>query len=211
MKKRKVIILAIIAILIIIGVVTGIVLIKKSKENDNEKKLSKIYEDLISSQTYTFTMEQNNKNKTIMTKTEDKTAIDQYLENNHTTTIVKDGNTYLLLHDREEYYVYKNNNIEQSILTDGLNEILNKEAIKGIEKVNGKKYSYEEYEGSTIFMISNTLNLDDEIKTRFYFDKKGDLIYIKTVYGENEELLKVELTNQVDTKIFEIPSNYAEN
>lgn len=211
MKNKKVIISLIIVILIVIGIITGVVLISKSKENNNEKKLSKIYEDLISSQTYTFSMEQNDKNKTIMTKTEDKTAIDQYLEDTHTTTIVKDGNTYLLLHDREEYYVYKNNNIEQSILTDGLNEIRDKECIKGTEKVNGKKYSYEEYEGSTIFMVSNTLNLDDEIKTRFYFDKKGNLVYIKTTYGENEELLKVELTNQVDTSVFEIPSNYAEN
>lgn len=211
MKSKKVVILVIVSLLIVIGVITGVILINKSKENDNQKKLSKIYENLMSNQTYTFTMEQNDKNKTIMTKTENKTAIDQYSEDTHTTTIVKDGNTYLLLHERQEFYVYENNNIEQSILTDGLNEILDKDIIKGKEKINGKKYSYEEYEGSTIFMISNTLNLDEKVKTRFYFNKNGDIIYIKTIYGDNEELLKVELTNQVNDSIFEIPSNYAEN
>ena len=34
-----------------------------------------------------------------------------------------------------------------------------------------KKYSYEEYNGSTMFMITNTLELNEaDIKTRFYFD-----------------------------------------
>lgn len=211
MKNKKIIVLATIVILVIIGIIVGVVLVNKSKENDNEKKLAKLCENLISAQSYTFTMEQNSNNKTIMTKTQDKTAIDQYIDDVHTSTIVKDGNTYLVLHERQEYYVYENNNIEQSILTDGLKELLDKDCVKGEEKIQGKKYSYEEYEGSTIFMISNTLDFDDEIRTRFYFDKKGNLVYIKTTYGEKEELLKVQLTDQVNASLFEIPSNYAEN
>ena len=63
-----------------------------------------------------------------------------------------------------------------------------------------------------MFMITNTLELNEaDIKTRFYFDKNGDLTYIKTIYGEEEELLKVSLEKNVDDSIFEIPSDYAEN
>ena len=63
-----------------------------------------------------------------------------------------------------------------------------------------------------MFMISNTLELDEsEIKTRFYFDNNGNLTYIKTIYGEESELLKVKLEDNVEDSLFEIPANYAEN
>ena len=157
-------------------------------------------------------MEQNNDNKTIMAKKEDKTIIDQYSKNNHSTTIVKDNNTYLVLHDREEYYIYEQNNIEQSILTDGLEEIVNKEFTTGTDKVKGKRYTYEEYAGSTMFMISSTLDINEEdIRTRFYFDNNNNLVYIQTIKGAKQELLKINIEKEVDDSIFEIPSTYAEN
>ena len=64
-----------------------------------------------------------------------------------------------------------------------------------------------------MFMKSNMLDIDEAtIKTRFYFDKKDNLVYIKTLYGDNnEELLKIEISNEVDDSIFGIPSDYAEN
>ena len=97
-------------------------------------------------------------------------------------------------------------------LTDGIKEVVDKDFTTGEEKVKGKKYDYEEYNGSTMFMITNTLELNEaDIKTRFYFDKNGNLTYIKTIYGEDEELLKVNLEIDVDDSIFEIPSDYAEN
>ena len=61
-------------------------------------------------ETYTFTAEQNEKNKTIIAKNATKTTIDSYADGNHTTTIVENGNTCYILHDREEYYIYKQNN-----------------------------------------------------------------------------------------------------
>lgn len=216
MKKNKKILL-IVVIIIIIGIVFGISKII-SKRNDKTQKLSKIYEELNTSQTYLFEIEQNSNNKTIMAKKDDKTLIDQYLKDNesktesHTTTLVKDNNTYFILHNREEYYVYEQNNVEQNILTDGIKEVLNKDYTTGEEKIKGKKYKYEEYNGSTMFMITNTLELEGtDIKTRFYFDKNGNLTYIKTLYGDEVELLKVKLENSVDDSLFEIPSNYAEN
>ena len=216
MKKNKRIFL-IVVILVIIGIIFGISKLVGNKE-DKTQKLAKIYEKLNNNQTYLFEMEQNSNNKTIMAKKGDETIIDQYSKDSeskvesHTTTLVKDNNTYLILHDREEYYVYQQNNVEQNILTDGIKEVIDREYTTGEEKVRGKKYKYEEYSGSTMFMITNTLELDESsIKTRFYFDNNGNLTYIKTIYGEDSELLKVKLEYNVDDSLFEIPANYAEN
>lgn len=209
MKKKNMIRL-IIAILVVLFIIVIIKLI--GNKGEDIKKLAKLYEDLNVSQTYLFEMQQDNDDKTIMAKKEDKTIIDDYSENSHTTTIVKDNNTYLVLHDREEYYVYEQNNVEQTILTDGLAEIVDKEFVVGTEKVKGKKYSYEEYQGSTIFMKESSLDINEEdIKTRFYFDDDNNLVYIRTIKGVNQELLKVNIQKEVDDSIFEIPSNYAEN
>ena len=216
MKKNKRIGL-IAVILVIIGIIFIISKIINSKSSD-EQKLAKIYEDLKSSQSYYFQMERNSNNKIIMAQKGDKTIIDQYSKEgedsvqSHTTTLIKDNNTYLILHDRKEYYVYEENNVDQTILVDGIKEIMDKDFSRGNEKVRGKKYNYEEYNGSSIFMISNTLNIDEnEVKTRFYFDKKDNLVYIKTINGEDTELLKINITQDVDDSIFDIPSDYAEN
>ncbi len=216
MKKNKRIFLIVIVILII-AIIFGIVKIV-NKNSPKEQMLSKIYQDLEESQTYLFEIEKNNNNKTIMAKKGDKTIIDQYTKNsetnveNHTTTLVKDNNTYLILHDRKEYYVYTENNVEQTIVTDGLKEIISKSYTTGTEKIKGKKYSYEEYDGSSMFMISNLININDtNVKTRFYFDSKNNLTYIKTILDNKQELLKVTLEKDVKDSIFEIPSDYAEN
>ena len=61
-------------------------------------------------------------------------------------------------------------------------------------------------------MISNLININDtNVKTRFYFDSKNNLTYIKTILDNKQELLKVTLEKDVKDSIFEIPSDYAEN
>lgn len=208
MKKIKLVHL--IGIILVIGIIVVVSIFLKNGKN--EQKLLKIYNDLNSSQTYLFEMQQNDDNKTIMAKNDGKTIIDQYSEDSHSTTLVQDDTTYLILHDREEYYVYEQNNIEQNLLTDGLKTVVEKEFITDSEKVKGKKYSYEEYSGSTMFMVSNALDIKEEdIKTRFYFDKDDNLVYVKTIYGEKQELLEISLEKEVDSSMFEIPSHYAEN
>lgn len=209
MRKIKLVhLIGIILVIIAIVVIAN----KIFKNNEDEHKLLKIYNDLNSNQIYSFEMEQNKNNKTIMAKKEDKTLIDQYSEDSHSTTLIKDNNTYLILHDREEYYIYENNNIEQNILTDGLKDVVDKQFTTDSEKVKGKKYYYEEYTGSTMFMISSSLEVDEaDIKTRFYFDKNDNLVYIKTIYGGKQELLKINLQKEAEDKLFEIPSHYAEN
>ncbi len=146
-----------------------------------------------------------------MVKSGNQTAIDQYLEDTHSTTIVEGGNTYYILHDRSEYYVYENNNVEQSILTDGIKELMNKTFTTGEEKVNGKNYTYEEFDGSSIFKLNATPLNQEGIKTRLYFNKKSELVYVKTTYENNEELVGVEISKDVDNSLFEIPADYAEN
>lgn len=216
MKKNKRINLIII-ILVIIGIIFFVSKIVGNK-NSKVQELAKVYNKLNSSQAYQFKWEQNDNNKTIIIKDGDKTLIDQYSKEedsatqNHTKTLIKENSTYLILPDRKEYYIYEGNNVDQTFLIDGIKEIMGKEYTKGTEKVKGKKYKYEEYSGSTMFLLSNSLNLDEnDVKTRFYFDSKDNLVYIKTIYGDKHELLKVGLTNDIDSSVFEIPADYAEN
>ena len=210
MKKKKI---KKIILVVLIAIVLGVSILKLTKGKEEDiKRLENLYNELNTSQTYLFEMQESDEDKTIMAKKGDKTIIDDYTEESHTTTIVKDNNTYLVLHDREEYYVYEQNNVEQSILTDGLQDVVNKEFITGTEKVKGKKYSYEEYQGSTMFMDASSLDVNEEdIKTRFYFDNDNNLVYIRTIKGVNQELLKINIQKDVDDSIFEIPSTYAEN
>lgn len=209
MKKKKVVKLVIL-VLIIIALIIGIKKFINNEGQDN--KLANIYKQLQSTQNYLFEMEKNDDNKVILAKKGNDTIIDQYSEENHSSTIIKDNNTYLVLHNREEYYIYENNNVNQNILIDEIKGIIEKTYTTGTEKIKGKKYEYEEYEGSTIFTISNTLDENEEnVKTRFFFDNEGNLEYIKTMTENHQELLKVKLEMQVDDSIFEIPSNYAEN
>lgn len=216
MKKNKRINLIVI-ILVIIGIIFFVSKIVGNK-NSKVQELAKVYNKLNSSQAYQFKWEQNDNNKTIIIKDGDKTLIDQYSKEedsatqNHTKTLIKENSTYLILPDRKEYYIYEGNNVDQTFLIDGIKEIMGKEYTKGTEKVKGKKYKYEEYNGSTMFLLSNSLNLDEnDVKTRFYFDSKDNLVYIKTIYGDKHELLKVSLTNDIDSSVFEIPADYAEN
>lgn len=216
MKKNKRINLIVI-ILVIIGIIFFVNKIVGNK-NSKVQELAKVYNKLNSSQAYQFKWEQNDNNKTIIIKDGDKTLIDQYSKEedsatqNHTKTLIKENSTYLILPDRKEYYIYEGNNVDQTFLIDGIKEIMGKEYTKGTEKVKGKKYKYEEYSGSTMFLLSNSLNLDEnDVKTRFYFDSKDNLVYIKTIYGDKHELLKVSLTNDIDSSVFEIPADYAEN
>lgn len=208
-KNKRILLIALTLVIICVIFFISRLIIKK---NDKTQILAQIYQDLSSSQIYYFEWEQNDKNKTIMAKKDDKIIIDQYSKDSHTTTLVKDNTSYLILHDRKEYIIYGPNIIEQNILLDGLKQFEGKEFSKGKEKVKGKKYDYEEYIGSSMFMVNNALDIKEEdIKTRFYFDKKDKLVYIKTIYGEEQEILKVKLEKDVDDALFEIPSDYAEN
>ena len=208
MRKKKIIRLVII-ILLIFAAITGIT--QFFNKNKTTQNLTQVYNILKDGQPYLFEMERNDENKVIIAQKDNKIIIDQYSKNNHSTTVVKDNNTYLILHDREEYYVYEQNNVKQNILPDGIKEFIDKPFETGTEKIKGKRYSYEEYSGSTMFIITNDLDISQgNVKTRFFFDNEGNLAYIKTMTENDQELLKINLTNEVKDDIFNVPSHYAE-
>ena len=208
-KKGKIIL--VVVILIVVAIV-GFVIYSKNK-NKNVDLVNELFSKIEKAEKYSFIMELNSKNKTSIIKRNNETAIDRISETDgHSTTIVKEDTTYYILHDKEEYYVYTGNNIEQTILLDGIAEVKDKEYTKGTEKVRGKNCTYQEYDGITSFFpMLITANFEEETcKTRFYFDKNNNIAFIKTIYGEEEELLKIEITDEINDSLFEIPSSYAE-
>lgn len=211
--KKKIIIPIIPIIIIIIAIIIIIVVINKNKNPVDEQLLQEEYNKLNSLQSYQFTKEKDSKNKTTVAKDGNKTAIDSYADGKHTTTIINENKTYYIIHDKEEYYIYNSTNIENSIVIDWIKDVVGKEHTSGEEKVRGRKLKYEEYTGATMFAETTSLDIDEsKTKTRFYFDQNKDLVYIKTIYENGtEELQKIEITQEINSKLFEVPATYAEN
>ena len=213
MSKKKLVILLIIMIISLIMIGGFIYWISKNRKDDSEVNKSKIAQlnaQLQEKQTYSFTTTLDENNSTFYAK-KDKTAyINTKYKSDETKFVIKDGNSYLLVDDEKVYYTYKNNETNLEKISLELSKIKDKQYTEGKETIKNKVYKYEEYEGSTDFLVKDVE--DEELtnaKTRFYFT--GDkLEYIKTIIGEYQELLKVEISNKVDNKLFEIPSNYKE-
>lgn len=215
MKKK--ILIPIILILIIIGIIAVIILTKGTEE----KKLLKVYEKMLENQTYAFTRyDFEETNKYITYRKVDKTLIDMYISGEHMSTLIREGDMYLISHASKEYFIYQNNHTDENILTENLKDITSLEYVAGKEKIYGKTYKYEEYNGVSYFLISPEENIDMEtIKTRFYFDG-SNLVYLKTIYDTvnketskretKEELQTIKVEYQVNDNVFEIPEEYAE-
>lgn len=213
--KKKIIIISTILIIVIICIIVYMA-------NRPSDRLKKIYNKMISDNTYIFTRSsQNGENKIVTTKKGDKTRIDMYNLDDYITTLIKDGDTYLISHENKEYYTYSNNKIDEELLTEEIKRIIDKEYKVGKEKIYGQTYYYEEYNGITDFLIEAYKDMDlNTAKTRFYFKGK-DLQFIKTIYQivdsqtgkitNVEELLKANVEYKVEDNVFEIPSDYAEN
>lgn len=216
-KKRLIVIISVIVILAI-AIIIGVVINNQPKTS----KLSRIYEKMIENQTYSFTRNDiEEKNKIITSRKNEKTLIDMYNWGEHISTLILEGDTYLIFHENEEYFVYANNNKDEEILTNELAEIAKLEYNEGKEKIYGKTYKYEEYKGVSNFLIYSENNIDiNTIKTRFYFKDK-ELVYLKTMYEtvdeeteerkKVEELQNVKVQYEVEDSVFNIPENYAEN
>lgn len=212
--QKKKIICIIIAVIIVIAIIIGIIWYAFSKGKSEENTtfgVDKLYESLQSKGTYSVTMTADDNNKMHYEKTEDKAYIDTFYDDSESKFIVKDGNAYLLIDEDKEYYKYENNDTDLTMIESELEELKEIEHENGKEKIKNKTYSYEEYDSITTFCMMDTSDLeeDQEVKTRFYFD--GDkLVYIKTIIGDKQELLKVDISDKVDNNLFEIPSDYKE-
>lgn len=210
-SKRSIIIFGIIIVILLI---VSLILILKKERND---RVLEMYEKICNNQDFTFSMEEEIeelKYKVSMAQRGADVSIDMYTDEEHTTTLVVDGQAYFVIHNLEEYLIYDSDDIDADIIISGLKEITKKEYEAGREKINQKTYYYEEYENDTgDFLIFANVNENSIIKTRFYFDG-NDIAFIKnivTTEGElEEELIKVTLQYSVDEKVFEIPQSYAE-
>mgnify|MGYP004620097985 FL=1 len=212
-KKIAIVCMAIIVAIIVIGVIFFAVNKSASKTSGaTANKLENLCENLKQSQSYSFTATLDDKNKMTYEKNDGKAYTDTTYNGTESKFIIKDGNSYLLVDDQKAYYTYVNNSIDLNKIELQLSEVINSgEHQNGEEKIDGKNYQYEEYNGITDFTMQDTSNVtaNQNAKTRFYF-KNNKLVYIKTIINDKQELLKVDISNNVDTNLFEIPSDYEE-
>ena len=159
-------------ILAIILVLSLLFLLKGEKKN----RTKNMYKKICSVDNYTFTIEEglSSENKFIISKMGENKSLDLTSEGEHTTTLVKDGYAYFIMHNKEEYYIFENEDmkqIEANILEDDLNIIQDSNYLTGKEKIYGKTYYYEEYENLDSFIMRGaSLEEDSNLKTRFYFE-----------------------------------------
>ena len=220
MDKKKKIILISIAIIIILLTISGIVwyfvFVNNSGGNDivNERtensKLSKLYQELSSKNSFSFETVLDDNNKMFYTKSGNVAYTDTNYNGNESKFVIKDGNSYLLVDDTKTYYTYKNNMVNLNKVQEAFDELINMGSFEtGREEINGENYNYEQYVGKTNLALQSFDDDTNNVKTRLYF-KGDDLVYIKTISGETEELLKVNISYEVDQNLFEIPSDYRE-
>lgn len=215
-KRKKVVIISVVSI-IVIALIVGLIIFFVNRNNNGEEgttiasnssKIAKLYEDLSKEQSFSFTTTLDDNNKETYAKNDNTAYTDTIYDGEESKFIIRDGNSYLLRDSDKIYYTYQNNEVNLNKILEQLNEIKDTELIEGKEEVDGKNYNYEEYSGSTNFAIKLTDdNNSEDVKTRFYFDG-NDMVYIKTIIGNNQELLSVEISNDVDSSLFEIPEDY---
>lgn len=213
LKKPMIIIGIIILVVVIIGVII-FALSSKNKTNKTEQtesvEIQKNYEKIANSKEMTFTtiLDENNR-ETIVIK--DGQAYKETTRNGVTYKyIVKGNDTYFVDDSNKTYYTYKNNTEISTEIQQKLSKLKEMSSNTGKEKVNGKNYQYEEFEKYQDFLINNKIAVTDltKAKTRIYYDN-DKIVYIKTIAGDEEELLKVDISyGTVKNDYFNIPSEY---
>lgn len=213
LKKPMIIIGIIILVVVIIGVII-FALSSKNKTNKTEQtesvEIQKNYEKIANSKemTFTTTLDENNR-ETIVIK--DGQAYKETTRNGVTYKyIVKGNDTYFVDDSNKTYYTYKNNTEISTEIQQKLSKLKEMSSNTGKEKVNGKNYQYKEFEKYQDFLINNKIAVTDltKAKTRIYYDN-DKIVYIKTIAGDEEELLKVDISyGTVKNDYFNIPSEY---
>ena len=215
-KKKKIIVISIVSI-VIIALIVGLIIFFAARNNSGEEtitiasnssKIAKLYDDLSKEQSFSFTTTLDDNNKEIYAKNGNTAYTDTIYDGEESKYVIRDGNSYLLRDSDKVYYTYQNNEVNLNKVLEQLNEIKDTELVEGKEESEGKNYNYEEYIGITNFAMKLTdENNSENVKTRFYFDG-NDLVYIKTIVGNSQELLSVEISKNVDSNLFEIPEDY---
>lgn len=208
--NKKVISKVIFIVLIVILVISIIFAI-----SNNKKDLSKaMYKKICEKSSYTFSMEEISSQveyKLTVSRKEGSICIDSLSQDDHTSTLVKEQESFYINHNTKEYFLYDISQIDADILKNDLKDIENQKYKTGHEKIENKNYYYEEYEGIGAFVLLSDYNIEESsVKTRFYFEK-DKIKYIKTVMDNaGEELLKIDFLDDIDETLFQIPEDYAE-
>ena len=219
MKKKTIIIIAIsiIVLLIVIGLICFFVSRANNSESGDagnsaqESKTIKIYNQLKESEKYQFTRKVNDENQVTIAKSGDRAYEEETFNGKKTYYVVNEGDLYLLNKSTERYYKYQNNDEILHEITDAFSRIEGMTYTEGKEDINEKSYKYEEFKGIQEFLIDSNLYTDnsDEAITRFYYSG-DDLKYIKTIVGDKEELLEINIEYNVDDSLFEIAEGYSD-
>lgn len=208
MKKEKLWKIVFFALIIVVIVLITILFVSQKPKNMTKN----MYNDINEKNKYTFSMLEENEDLSYnlkIVKNEEAMCIDTTSNDERTSTLVKDGSAYYLMHANKEYYLYDSSQIDADILGNELDTVKTANYKSGYETINNKKYYFEEYEGIVTFILLTNYNEDSSIKTRFYYDD-GKIAYIKTFIDDTEELIKIDFSQDVDEGLFEIPEDYAE-
>lgn len=212
--SKKQIVLIIVSIILVLAIIVGLVYflgLGEKTENTildgSTSKVNKLYSELKEKQEYSFKTTLNEQDEVYYAKKNKVAYIATTYQGETSKFIIKDGNSYLLLDDEKIYYTYQNNETDLEKITVQLEKIKDKPYTEGKEKIENKEYKYEEYEDVAEFLVKDIE--EQTAKTRFYFDG-NKLVYIKTTVGDYQEVLKVEISDNVDDKLFEIPKDYKE-
>lgn len=213
-KSKKNIILIVIAIVILAIIIGLIVFSIKNKNTDNQENTltSKMYEKINNTNEITYTRTVDEKNKIII-MIKGSQAYKEITTNGKTKKyIVKNGDTYYLDDSEKNYYKYENNDEILTEIKQQFEEIDTANLKIDKENINGKQYKYEEIPNFQGFLFDDELSVNnlEYAKTRLYY-KNGELSYIKTIVGENQELIKIDISyGNVNDSYFNIPSDYTE-
>lgn len=215
-QKKKTIVITATVIIIALAIIIGIIWWLNREITGNtileggNSKVTKLYSQLKEKQTFCFTTTLDEENLVFYAKKDNMAYLNTKNQGEESKFIVKDGNTYLLKEEEKIYYLYQNNETDLDKIILQLERVKDKPYTEGKEKIENKNYQYEEYEGVTEFLIKD-INAENEhtLRTRFYFNGE-QLVYIKTIIGDYQEIVKVDISYEVNNNLFEIPSDYKE-
>lgn len=208
-NKKKVIGITLISVVVLIIAVGFIFFF--TNQNSKTSKTMKLYNTLVGQNSYNFITTLDKNNIVHYAKKDDNIAyLDMVYKGEESKFVIRDGNSYLLRDLNKVYYTYQNDDADLNKIEAQFEKLKDLEVTTGSEKIDNKNYQYEEYAIETDFLLKYFEdNEKKNVKTRFYY-AGNQLVYIKTIVGDYQEILKVDISYEVDNNLFEIPSDYQE-
>lgn len=217
-KNKKISIILFVAIIIIFIIIGSVIFINKNNKNknlyngqNNNENISETYKNISESKqiSFTKTIDENNK---IFIAIKDNYGYKEITTNGEIYKyIVKNGDTYYLDDENKMYYKYQSNTTILTEIKEQFEDFYSKQISKGKDKIEGKTYNYEEATKCQSFLFNQDLAVDnlENATTRLYYS--GDeLKYIKTIINDKEEIMKIDISYNVNDTYFDIPNDYVD-